>query len=83
MIESVFLEDKMNDVIVSISTALGRGAISIIRLSGDGSISLVNSVFNGKNLEEAPSHTINYGHIVDDGRIIDEVLVTIMKAPKT
>ena len=73
----------MNDVIVSISTALGRGAISIIRLSGDGSISLVNSVFNGKNLEEAPSHTINYGHIVDDEKIIDEVLVTIMRAPKT
>ena len=73
----------MNDVIVSISTALGKGAISIIRLSGEGSISLVNSIFKGKNLEEVDSHTINYGHIVDDGRIIDEVLVTIMKAPKT
>ena len=73
----------MNDVIVSISTALGKGAISIIRLSGEGSISLVNSVFKGKNLEEVDSHTINYGHIVDDDKIIDEVLVTIMRAPKT
>lgn len=73
----------MNDVIVSISTALGKGAISIVRLSGDGSIELVNSCFKGKDLTKVLSHTINYGYIVDNEEIIDQVLVSIMKAPKT
>ena len=72
-----------NDIIVSISTTLGKGAISIVRLSGDGCISLVNSVFKGKNLTKVESHTINYGHIIDGDRIIDEVLISIMRAPKT
>ncbi len=73
----------MNDIIVAISTALGKGAISIVRLSGEGSIKLVNSVFKGKNLEEVDSHTINYGHIIDNDEVIDEVLISVMKAPKT
>lgn len=73
----------MDDIIAAISTALGAGGISIIRVSGTGSISLVNSLFSGKNLEEVDSHTINYGHIVYGGEIIDEVLVSIMRAPKT
>ena len=72
-----------NDIIVSISTSLGKGAISIVRLSGDGCIELVNSVFKGKDLTKVDSHTINYGHIINDGEIIDEVLVSIMKSPKT
>ena len=53
----------MNDIIVAISTALGKGAISIIRLSGMGSIELVNSCFKGKDLTKVSSHTINYGYI--------------------
>jgi len=74
----------MNDTIVAISTSLGIGAISIIRVSGEESISIVNSIFKGKNLEKIQSHTINYGHIIDENNeIIDEVLVTVMKAPKT
>ena len=73
----------MNDVIVAISTALGKGAISIIRLSGTGAIELVNSCFKGKDLTNVSSHTINYGYIVDNEKVIDEVLVSIMKAPKT
>lgn len=73
----------MDDTIVAISTALGQGAISIIRLSGNDAIKIVNSIFEGKNLEKVDSHTINYGHIVYEDEIIDEVLVTIMKAPKT
>ena len=73
----------MNDIIVAISTALGKGAISIIRLSGEGAIQLVNSCFKGKNLTKVESHTINYGYIVNQEKIIDEVLVSIMKAPKT
>ena len=73
----------MNDIIVSISTALGKGAISIVRLSGDGSISLVNKYFKGNDLNNVPSHTINYGYIIYNGEIIDEVMVSIMRAPKT
>ncbi len=72
-----------NDIVVSISTTLGKGAISIIRLSGDGCIPLVNEVFKGKDLTKVDSHTINYGHIVDKDNVIDEVLVSVMKAPKT
>ena len=73
----------MNDTICAISTALGIGAISIIRVSGEEAISKVANLFDVKNLLEVPSHTIHYGHIVSEGEIIDEVLVTILKAPKT
>lgn len=73
----------MNDTIVAISTALGEGAISIIRVSGDDAIKIINPLFDGKDLEKASSHTINYGHIVYNDEIIDEVLLSIMKAPKT
>lgn len=73
----------MNDTIVAISTAMGVGAISIVRLSGPDAISIVNSCFLGKNLTKVNSHTINYGHIKDKDEIIDEVLVSVMKAPKT
>ena len=73
----------MNDIIVAISTALGKGAISIVRLSGEGCIDLVNKCFKGKNLTKVDSHTINYGFIVDSDTIIDQVLISVMKAPKT
>ena len=72
----------MNDTIAAISTALGVGAISIIRVSGDKSIEIVNKIFD-KDLEKVKSHTIVYGHIVDNDNIIDEVLVSVMKSPKT
>lgn len=73
----------MNDTIVAISTTLGVGAISIIRVSGNDAIKIVNKIFKGKNLEKVETHTINYGHIVDKDEIIDEVLVSVMKSPKT
>lgn len=73
----------MEDTIAAISTTLGVGAISIIRVSGNESIAIVNNIFKGKNLTEVPSHTIHYGHIMDKESIIDEVLVTIMRAPKS
>ena len=72
----------MNDTICAISTALGVGAISIIRVSGDEAIDIVNKIFD-KDLTKKESHTINYGHIVYNGEIIDEVMVSIMKTPKT
>lgn len=73
----------MEDTIVAISTALGVGAISIIRVSGNDSIDIVNKIFKGKDLSSVDSHTINYGHIVENDKIIDEILVSIMRAPKT
>ena len=73
----------MSDTIAAISTALGVGAISIIRISGPESIEIVNKIFKGKDLTKVNSHTINYGHIVDKDEIIDEVLVSIMKSPRT
>jgi tRNA modification GTPase len=75
--------NKMEDTICAISTAAGVGGISIIRISGNNSINIVNRIFKGKNLEKVNSHTINYGHIVYNNEIIDEVLVSVMKAPKT
>lgn len=73
----------MNDTIAAISTALGVGAISIVRLSGNDAIEIVNNCFKGKDLTKVASHTINYGHIIDKNEIIDEVLVSVMKSPKT
>ena len=72
----------MNDTIAAISTTMGVGAISIIRVSGDDAIKIVNSIFSG-DLEKVSSHTINYGYILDGKNKIDEVLVSVMKAPKT
>jgi len=73
----------MIDTIAAISTALGVGAISIIRVSGPESIEIVNKIYKGKDLTKVNSHTINYGHIVDKDEIIDEVLVSVMKSPRT
>ena len=73
----------MNDTIAALATSLGIGAISIIRVSGDNAIDIVNSIFKGKDLTKVQDHTINYGFIVDNNNTIDEVLVSIMKAPRT
>ena len=73
----------MNDTIVAISTTMGVGAISIVRLSGSEAISIVNKCFKEKKLEEVETHTINYGHIYDEDELIDEVLVSIMKGPRS
>ncbi len=72
----------MEDTIAAISTTLGVGAISIIRVSGPEAIKIVNKIFD-KNIKDAKTHTIHYGHIIDKNQIIDEVLISIMLAPKT
>ncbi len=66
---------------MALSTAVGKGAIAVIRLSGPQSIAICNQVFSGKNLLEQPSHTIHFGTIHDGNRIIDEVLVSLFVAP--
>lgn len=71
------------DTIAAISTALGVGAISIIRVSGDDSVKIVNKIFKGKDLTKVKSHTIHYGHIMEGETAVDEVLVSVMLSPKT
>ena len=72
----------MNDTICAISTTLGVGAISIIRVSGKDAIEKVNNITN-IDLTKKQSHTINYAYIKNNNEIIDEVLISVMKAPKT
>lgn len=73
-----------NETITAIATGLTNAGIGIIRVSGDMAIDVVDKIFYTKNgLKTKLSHTINYGHIVEDGNIVDEVLVMLMKAPRT
>lgn len=73
------------DTIAAISTPVGEGAISIVRLSGSDAIKIANDLFKGKDLENVSSHTIHYGNIIDStiDEIVDEVMVSVMHAPKT
>jgi tRNA modification GTPase len=76
------------DTIAAISTPMGEGAIAIVRLSGDQAIAIADQLFKGvggKRLKDVPSHTIHYGYIVDPAtdQTIEEVMVTVMRAPKT
>ena len=70
--------------IAAIATPQGTGGISVIRISGADAVAIADKVFAGKPLRDAPSHTIHYGFIKDsNGDKIDEVLVSVMLAPKT
>lgn len=76
------------DTIAAISTPMGEGAIAIVRLSGEEALNIINKIYKGpknKNLKEVPSHTIHYGHLMDPKteEIVEEVMVSIMKGPKT
>lgn len=72
----------MYDTIAAISTAQGVGAISIVRISGDDALEIVNKIFD-RDIYSFKSNTINYGHILENGNIVDEVLVSIFLSPKT
>ena len=73
------------DTITAIATPLGEGAIGIVRISGTDAVAIANRIFQGKNLETVDSHTLNYGHILDPDKdeILDEVMVGVMRAPRT
>ncbi|MGN1401145.1 MAG: tRNA uridine-5-carboxymethylaminomethyl(34) synthesis GTPase MnmE [Bacillus sp. (in: firmicutes)] len=76
------------DTIAAISTPMGEGAIAIVRLTGDDALSIVDKIYRGpkgKMLSEVQTHTIHYGHLVDPKteKLVEEVMVSIMKAPKT
>ncbi|GHN01831.1 tRNA modification GTPase MnmE [Cytophagales bacterium WSM2-2] len=72
-----------DETIVALATAQGTSAIAVIRLSGIDSISIVQKVFKGKDINAQASHTIHFGTLHDDGKNIDEVLVSIFKAPNS
>ena len=67
--------------IIALATPHGKSAIAVIRLSGTGSIELVNQVFKGKNLTKQASHTVHFGTIYNGATLLDEVLVTLFIAP--
>ena len=73
------------DTIAAISTPVGEGAISIVRLSGSEAITIANQVTSGVDLTQVASHTINYGHVMDpkSQQVLDEVMISVMRAPKT
>ena len=71
------------EVICALATPSGVGAIAIIRVSGLGCIAIVNAIFKGKNLENVETHTAHFGTIRSKTEIIDEVLVTVFKTPKS
>jgi len=82
-------DDNMEfDTIAAISTPMGEGAIAIVRLTGDEAVNIIDKIYKGpkgKKLSEAVSHTIHYGHLIDPKteQIVEEVMVSIMRAPKT
>ncbi|HDR88816.1 MAG TPA: tRNA uridine-5-carboxymethylaminomethyl(34) synthesis GTPase MnmE [Bacteroidetes bacterium] len=78
---------EQQDTICAVSTPPGRGAISVLRISGPNAFAVMDTLFHfagGKNkLAAQPSHTIHFGHIVENGHLIDEVLVSVFKAPRS
>ena len=78
---------KMN-TIAAIATAMSSSGIGIVRISGDEAFTIIDKIYRGKGknsrkLSDAPSHTIHYGYIADGDEIIDEVLVMLMRGPKS
>jgi len=75
--------NHLTDTIIAPATPQGQSAIALIRLSGTDAIAITDKIFKGKKLSEANSHTIHYGWIVDGEKEIDEVMVSVFRAPKT
>ena len=73
----------VDDTIVALSTPPGTGAIAVIRLSGKEAVSIVSSVFSGKNLGQQPSHTVHFGTIRKAGEVVDEVVVALFLTPRS
>lgn len=71
------------DTIVALASPQGMGAIGVIRLSGPKAFEITSAVFPSKNIASVPTHTVHVGNIEDDGRVIDEVVVTVFKGPRS
>lgn len=75
---------KVTDTIAAIATAVGNSGIGIVRVSGEDSIDIVDKIFkSNSSLKKAESHTVHYGHIVDDNNVIDQVIIVLMKGPRS
>jgi tRNA modification GTPase len=72
-----------DDTIVAVATAPGLGAIAVIRLSGPGAYTICNGLFPAKDLTQQASHTLHFGSIVSEGRVLDEVVVSLYKGPRS
>lgn len=73
----------LSDTIIAIATPPGEGAIGVIRLSGPDAITIVNAHFAGKNLAAQPTHTLHFGRIMDGADVVDEVVASLYKGPKS
>lgn len=74
---------NINETIVALATPPGIGAIGVIRLSGSKAVEVTDKIFKGKKLANQPSHTLHFGKIADGDKILDEVVVSLYKAPKS
>ena len=74
-----------NEIIIALATPVGEGAISVIRISGSGSIKILDNIYKGKSkLTQASTHTIHYGKIISEhGEVIDDVLISIFVSPNS
>src|SRR3984957_10298214 len=74
----------LDDIIAAIATPLGEGGLAVLRISGTDALKLADKIFAGKNKPSvAPTHTIHFGKIVRDGKTIDEVLLAVLRSPRT
>ena len=74
---------NLDDTIVALATPYGKGAIAVIRLSGTKAIDIVNECFKGKDLTKVDTHTVHYGYLIKKEELVDEVMVSVFKAPKS
>lgn len=74
---------NLDDTIVALATPYGKGAIAVIRLSGTKAIDIVNECFKGKDLTKVDTHTVHYGYLIKKDELVDEVMVSVFKAPKS
>ena len=74
---------NINDTIVAQSTAYGESAIAIVRLTGKNAIEIINKIFPNKDLNKVKSHTIHFGNLLYDDKVIDEVLISVFKSPNS
>jgi tRNA modification GTPase len=74
---------NINETIVALATPPGVGAIGVIRLSGNKAIEITDTIFKGKKLASQPSHTLHFGKIMQGDTVLDEVVVSLYKAPKS
>lgn len=77
------MRNSWDDTIVALATAPGIGAIGVIRISGSRAFQIVNSLFPSKDLEAQPSHTIHVGMLRQDGQLLDEVVVSLFRGPRS